>query len=69
MSQFLPGEDVVVEFAGGIFPAEVLKVEASGFVLCKAHLDMSWDYGLASSRLDPEQTIAVRQGHVRRVDA
>lgn len=66
MSQYSPGDDVWIDFEGGVFPAEVIRVEKSGYVLCKAHLDLCWDYGLSSSRLDPEQIVAVRVGSVTR---
>lgn len=66
MSNYKPGDDVWVDLVGGKFPAEVLQVEKSGYVLCKAHLDPYWDYGQSSSRLDPEQIVAVRIGAVTR---
>ena len=60
-----PGTDVWVSIAGADFPGEVLKVEKSGFVMCKIHPDPLWDFGMATPRIDPEQTVAVRSKHVR----
>lgn len=51
---FDDGDDVIVDFAGAQFPGEVLKVEASGFVLCRIH--------------NPERVVAVRMGSVRKRD-
>lgn len=60
-----PGDDVVVDFDGAEFPGEILKVEQSGYVLCRVHVDPMWDFGSASSRVMPEQVVAVRRGRVR----
>jgi hypothetical protein len=60
------GDDVWVEFDGAEWPGEVLRVESSGYVLCRIHVDPEWDFGRASSRVMPEQTVAVRVGKVRR---
>ena len=59
------GDDVVVEFDGGEFPGEVIKPEHSGYILCRIHTDPLWDYGRASARIMPVQTVAVRVGRVR----
>lgn len=59
------GDDVLVSFEGAEFPGEVLKVERSGYVLCKIHVDSLWDFGFASPRVMPEQVVAVRMGSVR----
>jgi hypothetical protein len=62
-----PGDDVLVDLAGDDewWPGEVLKVETSGFVLCRVHVDPAWDFGGSSSRVMPEQTVAVRRNYVR----
>ena len=59
-----PGDSVTVSLDGGEFPGEVLKLESSGFVLCKIHPDPEWDFGLASPRVMPEQVVAVRKSAV-----
>lgn len=60
-----PGDDVTVEFSGVEHFGEVLKVEQSGFVLCRVHTDPLLDYGRASARVSPEQVIAVRSTRVK----
>lgn len=62
-----PGDDVLVDFAGEDewWPGEVIRVEASGYVLCKVLIDSLWDFGSSSPRVAPEQTVAVRSGRVR----
>jgi hypothetical protein len=60
------GDDVWVDFEGKKWPGEVLKREASGYVLCKIHTDPCWDFGSSSARIMPEQTVAVRANSVRR---
>lgn len=60
-----PGDDVLVSLKGGEFPGEVLKVEGSGYVLCRIHSDPAWDFGGPSARVDPEQIVAVRMSAVR----
>lgn len=64
---YSPGMDVLVDFNGDgdWLPGEVLKVEASGYVLCRVHMDPAADYGRASPRVMPEQTVAVRIGRVK----
>lgn len=62
----IPGDDVLVELDGGEFPGEILKLEKSGFVLCKIHPDPLHDFGAASPRVMPEQVVAVRMGAVRK---
>jgi hypothetical protein len=62
---FNPGDDVLVTFEGGEFPGEVLKLESSGYVLCRIHPDPLWDFGSASSRVMPEQIVAVRKSAVQ----
>lgn len=62
MSGWKRGDDVLVSFDGGQFPGEVLKVETSGYVLCRIHTDPEWDFGRSSPRVMPEQVVAVRSG-------
>lgn len=64
-----PGDDVLVEFEGAEFPGEVLKIEKSGYVLCRVLFDPEWDFGRASARVMPEQVVAVRQGRIKPVVA
>ncbi len=65
------GDDVWVDFADREWPGEVIRVESSGFVLCRVHFDdPEWDFGSASACVMPEQTVAVRSCRVRpRVEA
>lgn len=67
MVSYIPGADVLVDLGGDDewYPGEVLKVERSGFVLCKIHVDPLADFGRASPCVMPEQVVAVRSGHVR----
>ena len=64
---YSPGDDVLVDLSGEDewWPGEVLKVERSGFVLCKVHVDPLADLGRAGARVMPEQTVAVRIGRVK----
>lgn len=60
------GDDVLVTFEGREWPGTVLKLENSGYVLCRVHFnDPLWDFGRQGARIDPEQIVAVRSGHVR----
>jgi hypothetical protein len=63
-----PGDDAIVSIDGGKFPGEVLKIEHSGFALCKIHIDPEWDFGRASPRVMPEQIVAVRISKLERVE-
>lgn len=67
MTHFLRGDDVVIDFEGDWWPAEVLRSESSGYVICKTHPDPTHDFGSSSPRISPEQTVAVRTGRVRHV--
>lgn len=61
-----PREDVWVDFEGHEWAGIVLKVETSGYLLCRIHVDdPEWDFGSASGRVMPQQIVAVRSGHVR----
>lgn len=62
------GDDVWVDFDGGTFRGEILKVENSGYLLCRMHTDPTWDFGRASSYVDPEQIVAVRNSRIRRYE-
>jgi hypothetical protein len=44
---------------------DVIKVERSGYVLCRIHTDSAWDFGRQSARIMPEQTVAVKTNRVR----
>jgi hypothetical protein len=59
------GTDVLVDFDGGTFVGEIVKAEHGGYVLAKIHVDPLHDFGRASARIDPEQVVAVRSGHVK----
>jgi hypothetical protein len=65
---FERGDDVLVDFDGGEFPGEVLKSEASGYVLCRIHTDPEWDFGMSSAWVMPEQVVAVRTGNIKPAD-
>lgn len=60
-----PGDDVWVDFDGHEWPGAVEKVEHGGMIRCRVHTDPAWDFGRASARVMPEQTVAVRAGRVR----
>jgi hypothetical protein len=60
-----PGDDVWVEFEGNDWPGTVEKIEGSGYVRCRIHVDPEWDFGCASARFMSEQTVAVRATHIR----
>lgn len=63
---FKPGDDVWVEFEENEWPGVVERVENSGYIRCRVHFhDPVWDFGRASARVMPEQTVAVRQSRVR----
>jgi len=64
---YSPGDDVLVDLSGEDewWPGEVLKVEHSGFVLCKVHVDPLADLGQSSARVMPEQVVAVRMGRLK----
>lgn len=70
MTLYKPGDDVLVDFEGtdDWWPAEVLRSESSGYVICRAHIDPLHDFGSSGPRISAEQTLAVRIGHVRRVE-
>lgn len=59
------GDDVWVDFEGAQWPGEVLKLERSGYVLCRVHVDPQWDFGRASAQVMPEQVVAVRRDRIR----
>ena len=61
-----PGDDVVVAFDGTEYPGELLKLEGSGYVLCKIHPDPLMDHGPGTAKMAPEQVVAVRMGAVRK---
>lgn len=61
-----PGDDVWVECEGREWPGEVEKIEHGGFIRCKVHFDdPSWDFGRGGASIMPEQTVAIRNTHVR----
>jgi hypothetical protein len=62
---FEVGDDVWVDLEDNEWPGEVIKVESSGYVLCKVHVDPAWDFGRASAHVDPEQIVAVRAKRLR----
>ena len=59
-----PGQDVLVDFAGQTHRGVVI-AQHGQWLLCKIHTDWAWDYGSITDRLDPEQTVCVRQSCVR----
>lgn len=59
------GDDVWVDFEGNEWPGVVEKLESSGYVRCRIQVDPEWDFGRGGERVMPEQTVAVRAGHVR----
>lgn len=65
MLNLLPGDDVWVDFEGNEWPGAVEKLESSGYVRCRIHVDPEWDFGRGGARVMPEQTVAVRSTHVR----
>jgi hypothetical protein len=65
MSAFKDGADVWVDFDGAEWPGEVLKTENSGYVRCTIHVDPEWDFGFASARVMPVQTVAVWPSRLR----
>jgi hypothetical protein len=60
-----PGDDIWVDFEGAEWEGDVIKVEGSGYVLCRIHTDSAWDFGRQSARIMPEQTVAVKTNRVR----
>jgi hypothetical protein len=58
-----PGDTITVDFKGRDHQAEVIE-QRSGYVMCRIHIDPTWDYGSATW-LDPEPTICVRDTNVR----
>lgn len=61
-----PGDDVWVNFEDHEWPGEIIKIETSGYTLCRIHTDPQWDFGAASARVMPEQTIAARHTNIRK---
>lgn len=59
-----PGQDVLVDFAGQTHPGVVI-AQHGQWVMCRIHTDPIWDYGAITDRLDPEQTVCVRECCVR----
>ena len=59
------GDDVTVEFKGYQTAGEIVAVyRTSGYVMCRVHIDPSWDHGKVGENLDPEPYICVRQDKV-----
>jgi hypothetical protein len=64
-----PGDAIWVDFEGKEWPAELVKVEKSGYLLCRVHFnDPVWDFGRGGARIMPEQMVAVRSKRVRERD-
>lgn len=61
------GDDVIVEFAGRDHPGEIIDHHPP-WIMCRIHIDPTWDYGGITARLDPTPTICVRENHVRHAD-
>lgn len=64
MMAFTKGLDVWVDFEGAEWPGEVLKDEGE-WVQCLIAVDPLWDFGSASARVMPLQTVTVKAGRVR----
>jgi hypothetical protein len=65
MKNFAPGDDVICDFQGRQTPGEVISVyKASGYILCRIHLDPNWDYGELGPNLDPEPFVCLRADRV-----
>lgn len=65
MTEFRPGDDVIVEFDGLEHVGEVEKVVGHGWVRCKIRIDPTYDYGAITSRLAVESVVCVRESDVR----
>jgi hypothetical protein len=63
MTKFKAGDDVIVELKGRDHPGEVIE-QRGGYVMCRVHLDPSWDYG-KTTWVDPEQTVCRPESFVR----
>lgn len=62
---FKVGDDVTVEFKGHKTFGEVVEVyKTSGYILCRIHIDPTWDYGDGAANLDPEPYVCIRQNLV-----
>ena len=66
MTKFKAGDDVIVELKGRDHPGEVIE-QRGGYVMCRVHLDPSWDYG-RTTWVDPEQTVCVAEHRVKNVE-
>jgi len=60
------GDDVTVKFKGQQVAGEVIDIyRSSGFILCRIHIDPTWDYGQVEEDLDPEPYVCVRENQVK----
>jgi len=65
---FKPGDDVIVDFGGGLdHPGEVIQ-QSSGYVMARILADPAADYGSITDRIDPEPTVCVKETRVRHAD-
>ena len=65
ITDYQPGDDVVVSFDGIDHVGEVEKVE-HGWIHCRITIETAGDYGSITPRLSPQSTVCVRNGDVRR---
>ena len=64
MTQFHPGDDIVVDFKGVDVPGEVIH-ESHGWVMALVDIDPETDWGSQGPNLDPRSTICVPLNRVR----
>lgn len=68
MSDFNPGDDVVVEFDGLEHAGVVEQCMGKGWLRCKIRIDSSADYGNMTPRLGVESVVCVRETDVRHTE-
>lgn len=67
MTQYQAGQDIVLEFDGEDHNAVVID-HRGAYVMATMEVDATLDYGSASARMSPHQTVCVPVGRVRLPD-
>jgi hypothetical protein len=65
MSDFKPGDDIVVDFDGLEHSGVVEKPMGQGWIRCKIRIHDAADYGSITPRLSPVSVVCVRVSDVR----
>ena len=65
MSDLKPGDTVTITFDNEDHPGAIESV-SHGWVIARMTIDPELDYGSGTERLDPQQTVCVRDTHIRK---